>query len=197
MSLLDVGERNLVLSGEVNRELEIGDQPLYKVKYPATDAYPNTLVSLWWIIPIVVIVVILDYLLSGATFSQPWYRSLDTAPWQPPAKVFSIVWGILYILIAIAWYLLYSRADENVRSKINAVFVINAVLLVAWSAFFSQRNLVGALIVLFLTLITSIYLWESALTINRWGATLLALYVGWLAVATSLNIWLVGNNDIC
>jgi ABC-type sugar transport system permease subunit len=76
------------------------------VKFQALDAQPGTLVSLLWIIPAIILVIIIGYIVSGQTFGQKWYRTLNTAPWQPPPVIFSVVWVILYIFIAIAWYVI-------------------------------------------------------------------------------------------
>ena len=43
-------------------------------------------------------------------FKNDWYKTLNKSPYTPPSKVFSIVWIILYSLMAYSYYTLYSGA---------------------------------------------------------------------------------------
>ena len=47
----------------------------------------------------------------GTTPGTRWYRGLDKPSWQPPAAAFGPVWTALYVLIAVAaWLVWRSRA---------------------------------------------------------------------------------------
>ena len=44
---------------------------------------------------------------SGA--SDPWYVNLSKSSLEPPGYVFGIVWGVLYILMAISAYRVFDK----------------------------------------------------------------------------------------
>jgi tryptophan-rich sensory protein len=130
----------------------------------------------------------------GSQFTRPalasWYASLTKPSWTPPNWVFAPAWTILFALMAIAGYLIWRRV--GFLSVPLALFALQLVLNVAWSALFFRLKSPGAamleIVFLWLTILaTTISFWP----LNRLAAWLLVPYLAWVAYAASLNfaIW--------
>lgn len=62
-----------------------------------------------------------------------WYRTLEKPPWQPPNWVFGPVWSVLYLLMAVAAWLVWMRAGFRAAVIPLGLFAVQLVLNVAWS----------------------------------------------------------------
>ena len=142
---------------------------------------------------IIITVIILALTLIGRMCSQYgmyWYRSQLALPSiVPPDWVFPVVWTSIYIMCAAAALILVRSYEHTFYyRRILGLFVINAVLNLAWTyLFFVHHAIFGALldaIVLELTLILLIALtWWDARIIS-W---LLLPYACWVGFAIYLN----------
>jgi tryptophan-rich sensory protein len=121
-----------------------------------------------------------------------WYQQLARPSWTPPDWVFGPVWSLLYLLMAVAaWLVWRSGSLEKVRWPL-ILFAVQLALNVAWSAiFFGLRSPGWALAEILL-------LWGSigATIIAFWGrstgaALLMIPYWLWTTFAALLNfaIW--------
>jgi len=77
----------------------------------------------------------------GSIFTMPaiptWYAGLVKPALSPPAWVFGPVWTVLYILMGIALYLVWSRGWEHKNVQVaTAIFAVQLVLNVLWSYLF-------------------------------------------------------------
>lgn len=49
--------------------------------------------------------------LSGAVFMPgPWYKTLDKPSWTPPDWLFAPAWTVLYVMMAVAGWLVWQQA---------------------------------------------------------------------------------------
>ena len=123
-----------------------------------------------------------------------WYEGLNKSILTPPGFVFSIVWSILYVLLAIAGWMIWQKR-ENIEMRPALYLYISQLLMNwAWTPLFFQLHLIGysliwLLIMTFLTLLT-IY---SIKNKEKLVIYLLVPYFIWLIFATYLNyaIWLL------
>jgi len=123
-----------------------------------------------------------------------WYEGLNKSILTPPGFVFSIVWSILYVLLAIAGWMIWQKR-ENIEMRPALYLYISQLLMNwAWTPLFFQLHLIGysliwLLIMTFLTLLT-IY---SIKNKEKLVSYLLAPYFIWLLFANYLNysIWLL------
>lgn len=128
----------------------------------------------------------LSSLLSGDT--RALYQELIKPPFSPPAQLFGIVWPILYALMGIAAYLIYSSKS---RDRGNALFwfFVQLTLNFFWSIFFFRFQLYWTSVVILLLLdilvAYTIYLFGK---IDRRAQILMIPYLLWLIFATYLNI---------
>lgn len=119
-----------------------------------------------------------------------WYPTLVKPSWNPPNWVFGPVWTILYIMMAVAAWLVW-KAGSDVKPAM-ILFFSQLALNFAWSfLFFGARSpwlgLVGILMLLLAVLITTLVFWR----ISRPAGLLFLPYLAWVSFATLLNftIW--------
>ena len=127
-----------------------------------------------------------------ATSVGTWYRSLQKASFNPPEGYFSPVWIILYFLMAIAGWRIWSIGDSRVERVALVFFAVQLALNMVWSVLFFGYQKVGfalaEMIVLLLTVMaTTVLFWR----IDRLSGLLLTPYLLWLGFATVLTafIW--------
>jgi benzodiazapine receptor len=118
-----------------------------------------------------------------------WYSTLAKPSFNPPSWVFAPVWAAIYILIAIAAYLVWQQRDDSTNFlTAKAVYVIQLVLNFSWSiVFFGFHSIIGGLLIIIL-------LWMMVLLNIRWFGKfskttgwLLLPYFFWVSFAAILN----------
>jgi tryptophan-rich sensory protein len=117
-----------------------------------------------------------------------WYPTLVKPAWTPPDWIFGPVWTLLYLLMAVAAWLVWR---ERVRHPVGpplTLHVVQLILNVAWSGlFFGLQNpgagLVGISALWLAIVATIIAFWR----VCRPAAWLLAPYAVWVSYAAALN----------
>ena len=123
----------------------------------------------------------------------PWYDGLDKPWFQPPGWVFSPVWTILFVLLAIATWQV-ARRGAVARTALR-LYAVQLVLNVAWSLlFFTLSNPLGALVDIVILDVLVIAMALVYGRIHRAAGWMLVPYVVWLGLATTINAWIVNNN---
>ncbi len=118
-----------------------------------------------------------------------WYAGLDKPFFTPPNGVFGPVWTALYLLMAVAAWLVW-RKDAIASDKRNALtaFFVQLVLNVAWSfAFFGLHSPLAGLGVIVLLLVAILWTIASFRIISGVAAGLMLPYLAWVTFATALN----------
>ena len=105
---------------------------------------------------------------------------------------FPIVWGILYLFIAIAGWLIFNQ--QVVKPKI--LWLLQIILNAAWSWVFFGQHWVGAGLINLILILTTVGLlirlcWRQQLKLATF---LLIPYQLWLVIATSLNVYILIAN---
>jgi translocator protein len=121
--------------------------------------------------------------------ARDFYAGLVTPTWAPPGWLFGPVWTVLYIMMAVAAWLVWRAVGWAGAPVALWLFVIQLVVNAAWSwVFFAWRRgaLAFATIVLLLGLIVATMI---AFARVRWLAAVLLLpYLGWVAFASALTL---------
>ena len=121
-----------------------------------------------------------------------WYRRLEMPALTPPSWVFSPVWTLLYVLMAIAAWIVWRRGGLHRARLALSLFLIQLALNAGWSIIFFGMRRPG------LALVELAVLWVAILAtliaFSRWSRTaawLLAPYLAWVTFAGYLNwgIW--------
>ena len=128
---------------------------------------------------------------SIASRSAPdFYRLLESPEWAPPSAVFGPVWTTLYLLMAVAAWLVW-RTGRNTRSALGLYFVqLAANSLWSWLFFAWHRGaLAFAEVVILLVLIAATAIAFSRH--SRLAAVLLVPYLLWVSFASALtwSLW--------
>ncbi|OGH68636.1 MAG: hypothetical protein A3D53_00285 [Candidatus Magasanikbacteria bacterium RIFCSPHIGHO2_02_FULL_45_10] len=139
----------------------------------------------------------------GAIFTTPsiasWYASINQPNLTPPNWIFAPVWTILYLLMGVAFYLVWTKSQGPIewsrgRLKRTAfiVFFGQLALNTAWSIIFFGRHQIGV------ALVEILLLWVVILPniiffyrVRRLAGLLLVPYLLWVSFAIYLNaaIW--------
>ncbi len=114
-----------------------------------------------------------------------WYPTLNKPSWTPPSWLFGPVWTALYIMMAVAAWLVWQRGD----SKYALILWGGQLLLnLAWSIlFFGARSPTLGLIdiiALWVAIAATIFLFAQK---SRGAAFLMVPYLCWVSFATALN----------
>jgi len=118
----------------------------------------------------------------------PWYATLNRPPLTPPNWVFSPVWTVLYITIAISIFSYYRSSSKSHVGWTSAVLIVHLMTNFLWTyLFFHLRSPAMALIdivVMDISLFVLIcWFWKASVFA---GAIFIPYFV-WVLFATYLN----------
>jgi len=119
----------------------------------------------------------------------PWYQSLRVPAWKPPDWLFGPAWTLIFSLTALAgitgWR---ADADRRYRAGLVAIFVLNGVLNVLWSAFFFRfRRPDWALVEVELLWLSILLLIIVLGRVSPRASLLLLPYLVWVTFAAALT----------
>lgn len=147
-----------------------------------------------WLVLAGLIVLCLAVGSIGGFATQPsidsWYRTIAKPDWTPPDWVFGPVWTVLYIMMAVAAWLVWKTGDR-VRPAM-ALFGVQLAFNLLWSLLFFGARSPG------LALIEVVFLWGSVLLTmlaffgrQSTAGWLFVPYLAWVSFAAVLNfaIW--------
>jgi len=118
-----------------------------------------------------------------------WYLSLPKPSFNPPSWVFGPVWTVLFLLMAIAAYLIWKKGWKRPEVRVAlSLYSVQLVLNVLWTVlFFGYHNLAAAyveVIILWFAIFLTIEFFRG---ISKAAAWLLLPYLLWVAFAAFLN----------
>ncbi|MEM9024883.1 MAG: TspO/MBR family protein, partial [Bacteroidota bacterium] len=130
---------------------------------------------------------------TGNEVASDWYTTLNRAPWTPPGWVFGAAWATIMVCFAVFMAYLWSAIDH--KAFVLGLYVAQWLLNVSWnpSFFLFHQTLVALVDITLLTALMS-YMLFRGWGAMRWKALLVAPYVIWLLIATSLNGYIVLAN---
>lgn len=122
----------------------------------------------------------------GAAGSAETYAALDLPMWAPPSGVFGPVWTVLYVMIAIAGWLVWRSAGWHASLWAYAVqLFLNALWPVVFFGAAAYGLAVLEIILLWLAIgVTVVGFWP----VHRLAASLLLPYWAWTTYAGALTI---------
>lgn len=126
-------------------------------------------------------------LISGNMAS---YSALNKPAISPPGYIFPIVWTILYILMGISVYIVYSSNSPN-KAKALLIYGIQLFFNFCWSILFFGFNLyLSAFIWLIALIIIIIIMIREFYTVIPLAAYLQVPYLIWCIFAAYLNLFI-------
>lgn len=123
---------------------------------------------------------------------KTWYKTIRKPSWNPPDKVFAPVWTILFLMMAVAGWMVWQRLPQDGSYDPIILFGVQLILNIGWSAlFFTLRRpdlaLMEIILLWFMILWTTISFWSV-----YWiGGAIFVPYLLWVSFAIILNftIW--------
>jgi len=128
----------------------------------------------------------------GAVATTPeiatWYTTIRKPSWNPPDSVFGPVWSTLFVLMAVAAWLIWKSSGFKSAQMPLALFAIQLALNVAWSwifFYFHQPDWAFAEIVVLWIVIaaTTVEFFKN----SRLAGWLMMPYLAWVTFASALN----------
>ena len=115
------------------------------------------------------------------------YQNLNKPVASPPAILFPIVWTLLYILMGISSYLIYTSGSEETSSALK-IYGLQLFFNFCWSIIFFRFSMyLAAFIWLIFLIILIIKMIKQFFAINPAAAYLQIPYLLWCLFAAYLN----------
>lgn len=134
------------------------------------------------------------FTLSGVT---GWYTAAEKAPLTPPSEWFRVIWGILYLLLAVSYFLVLGKPRSTSKLLAGRLFFGQLLLQIIWCFCFFYLGYpgIGAAVLLFLLWISWRMLKNFAAVSTSAAVLNYPLFI-WLLLAFWLNISFVYINGI-
>lgn len=134
---------------------------------------------------------------TASLFTRPeidnWYAGLNKPSWTPPNWLFAPAWTTLYLLMGVAFYIVWiSNAPTNLKKKAMVLWGMQLVFNFFWSLLFFNQHLMGwafaEIMVLWLLILATIFAFGRISSLAAW---LLVPYISWVSYAALLNyaVW--------
>jgi benzodiazapine receptor len=134
--------------------------------------------------------------LGGWVTSQSvvdWYPTLNKPAWNPPAWVFAPVWTTLYVMMAVAAWLVWKETPRGSGVRLAlALFFVQLSLNCLWSFVFFGAHSPGWAFVDIIVLLSALAATTGMFfKHSRLAGTLMLPYLAWVSFAAFLNftIW--------
>lgn len=117
-----------------------------------------------------------------------WYESLNKPGWTPPNWIFPVVWPVLYLMMALAAWLVWKDFGFRKGREGLKWFGIQLGLNAAWSWIFFGEHMIGTalgeiLLLWIAILFTMLLFWKK----SKPAALLMLPYLLWISYASALN----------
>jgi translocator protein len=118
-----------------------------------------------------------------------WYETLNKPFFAPPNWIFGPVWTLLYLMMGVAFYLIWIQNWKKKEVKIAGMYFLAQLgLNFLWSPiFFGLRSPILGLIVIVMMLSLIIMTMKKFYPLSRIAFYLLVPYLLWVSFATLLN----------
>lgn len=117
-----------------------------------------------------------------------WYAGLDKPPLLPPNEVFGPVWSVLYLLIGVALFLVWTSPKKD-KGLVYVAFFVQLALNTIWSlVFFGLQQPWLGVVVIGVLIATIVWTIKTFWSVSRVAAALMIPYLLWVLFATYLTI---------
>ncbi len=127
---------------------------------------------------------------AGGAFFSPgeWYAELNKPSWNPPGWIFGPVWTALYIMMAVAAWLVWKRGGFATQRWPLGWFLAQLLLNALWTPLFFGLQQPGVafaeILLLWLAILATLLAFRP---VSRAAFWLLVPYLAWVSFATVLN----------
>jgi translocator protein len=125
-----------------------------------------------------------------------WYDQLAKPAWTPSGDTISLIWRILYPIIAVTFLFVFVQAGRRkIPPAVAVPFAINLVAnLLFTPLMFQLQNLFLASIDILIVLATIPWMMIAVWPYYRWVALAQLPYLIWVAIATVLQLSITAMN---
>ena len=125
-----------------------------------------------------------------------WYNALDKPTWTPSPSTISLIWMILYPIIAVSFGFVFLMAFRGKVPRIVAVpFAINLVANLLFMPIFSGlRNVPLAAVDIVVVWMTIIWCVVAIWRHYKWVALVQGPYFTWVSLATGIQLSITAMN---
>lgn len=145
----------------------------------------NQSMIIWWKLIVSIVICLAVGVIAGfftASSVSGWYNDLNKPSFNPPNYLFGPVWTLLYILMGVALYLIWTSNNKTALT----LFIIQLALNFAWSFLFFQLK--NPLIALIEIIILLAFIISTVIVSRNPSITYLFIpYIAWVTFATILN----------
>ncbi|MGA9141205.1 MAG: TspO/MBR family protein [Methanocella sp.] len=123
-----------------------------------------------------------------------WQDTLSKPFFAPPNWLFGPAWAVLFLLMAIAFYLVWQKWPAKEAKWAMALYMAQLALNVLWNYLFFGMHWINLGLVEIIVLLAMITLTVNAFyRVDKRAAYLMTPYLLWVAFATCLNaaLWLL------
>lgn len=124
--------------------------------------------------------------------TEGWYGALAKPAWNPPSWVFGPVWTTLYMLMALAAWLVCRAGGWAAQRMALTAYLVQLALNALWTPLFFGLHCLGpafveVMVLWVAVLVTLVAFWR----VRRLAGLILIPYAAWTAFAAALNfaIW--------
>ncbi|MBB3035348.1 TspO/MBR family protein [Alteriqipengyuania lutimaris] len=141
-----------------------------------------------FLVPAVVLLGFLSGQLAGTGEGDPWFAALAKPDYYPDASLFPIAWGILYVMMGLAFAMVCSAWGARGRGIAIIAFIVQFAMNLAWTPlFFGQHEITYAFYLIAglcaMIAITMVLFFR----VRKLAAALLIPYLAWSIFAAVLN----------
>jgi benzodiazapine receptor len=120
-----------------------------------------------------------------------WYAALRKPSWNPPSWLFGPVWTVLYVMMAVAAWLVWRQGGWTQQRRPLAWYLVQLVLNAAWTPLFFGLHRPDLALMEILLLLGAVGITMRAFfRVRPVAGMLLAPYLAWVSFATVLNFTL-------
>jgi len=129
----------------------------------------------------------------GSLFTSPaistWYATIQKPSFNPPNWIFAPVWILLFLLMGLSLYLIWSNGFKRKGTKIAiSIFFVQLILNILWSIlFFGLQSPLFAFIEIIILWFAILLTIISFYKVSKIAAYLLMPYIIWVSFASVLN----------
>lgn len=126
--------------------------------------------------------------IAGSGEDNRWFMALVKPAAQPPGWVFGVVWSIMYVLMGLAFTLVFCARGARLRAIALVLFIVHLVLNLFWTPYFfgmhEVSNAFYLLVAIFVAAFVTTLLFGRIRALAAW---LMVPYLAWLCFAAILN----------
>ena len=133
------------------------------------------------------IMVIVASILSGQFVGGSWYQAMSQPIWNPSAEVMGLAWALLYVLSALAAWLVWENRHGPAAIALGW-WVFQLLLGVGWSfVYFGLQRIGWALGLMTLWVLAALVVVNAFRFIKTQASVLMAPVAAWLLFFWALN----------